>query len=61
MAELRSLRGKNASVIESMRHRIEQEQEEFDRSAAKIQAVRAVHLKLLREVFQQLGSKALKT
>ena len=44
-----------------MRHRIEQEQEEFDRSAAKIQAVRAVHLKLLREVFQQLGSKALKT
>ena len=60
MAELRSLRGKNASVIESMRHRIEQERSEFDRSAAKIQAVRAVHLKLLRDVFQQLGAKALK-
>ncbi|AOG23307.1 dynamin family protein [Acidovorax sp. RAC01] len=60
MAELRSLRGKNASVIESMRHRIEQEQREFDLSTAKIQAVRAVHLKLLREVFQQLGAKALK-
>src|SRR3989344_3468610 len=60
MAELRSLRGKNASVIESMRHRIEQEQREFDLSTSKIQAVRAVHLKLLRDVFQQLGAKALK-
>lgn len=60
MAELRSLRGKNASVIESMRHRIEQEQREFDLSTAKIHAVRTVHLKLLRDVFQQLGAKALK-
>lgn len=60
MAELRSLRGKNASVIESMRNRIEQEQREFDLSTAKIHAVRTVHLKLLRDVFQQLGAKALK-
>ena len=60
MAELRSLRGKNASVIESMRQRIEQERSEFDLSTSKIQAVRAVHLKLLRDVFQQLGAKALK-
>ena len=60
MAELRSLRGKNVSVIEAMRNRIEQEQTEFDLSTAKIQAVRAVHLKLLRQVFVQLGSKALK-
>jgi hypothetical protein len=60
MAELRSLRGKNASVIESMRHRVEQEQREFDLSTAKIQAVRAVHLKLLRDVFHQLGAKSLK-
>ena len=60
MAELRSLRGKNASVIEAMRHRIEQEQREFDASATKIQAVRAVHLKLLSGVFQDLGAKALK-
>lgn len=60
MAELRSLRGKNASVIDSMRQRIEQEQREFDLSTAKIQAVRAVHLKLLRDIFQQLSVKALK-
>lgn len=60
MLELRSLRGKNASVIDSMRTRIEQEQTEFNYSTAKIQAVRTVHLKLLQEVFQQLGAKALK-
>ena len=60
MLELRSLRGKNAAVISSMRNRIEQEQREFDLSATKIHAVRAVHLKLLRDVFQQLGTKALK-
>ena len=60
MLELRSLRGKNASVIKSMRHRIEQEQHEFETSTAKIYAVRSVHLKLMHDVFQQLGAKALK-
>lgn len=59
-AELRSLRGKNASVIQSMRLRIEQEQREFDVSGAKIQAVRSVHLKLLRNVFDLLGATSLK-
>ena len=60
MLELRSLRGKNVSVIRAMRHRIEQEQHEFETSTAKIYAVRSVHVKLMRDVFQQLGAKALK-
>lgn len=60
MAELRSLRGKNASVIESMRLRIEQERNEFDLSGVKIHAVRAVHTRLLQDVFVQLDSRALK-
>ena len=60
MLELRSLRGKNASVIEAMRGRIEVEQREFEASAAKIHAVRTVHLKLLRDLFQQLGARSLK-
>ncbi|WP_092741171.1 dynamin family protein [Paracidovorax valerianellae] len=60
MLELRSLRGKNASVIDSMRTRIEQEQKEFEMSTAKIQAVRAVHLKLLRDIFHELGARSLK-
>lgn len=60
MLELCSLRGKNASVIRAMRHRIEQEQREFEDSTAKIHALRSVHLKLMRDLFQRLGAKALK-
>jgi hypothetical protein len=58
--ELRGLRGKNTGVIRNMRARIEQEQVEFEVSGAKIQAVRSVHLKLLREVFDILGPAGLK-
>ena len=61
MDELRGLKGKNASVIKHMRARIEQEQTEFDASGARIHAVRSVHLKLLREVFNLLGTPTLKT
>ena len=61
MDELRGLKGKNVAVIRNMRARIEQEQTEFDGSGAKIQAVRSVHLKLLREVFNLLGTPSLKT
>ena len=61
MIELRGLRGKNTSVIKHMRTRIEQEQAEFNTSGAKIQAVRSVHLKLLRDVFQLLSTPTLKT
>lgn len=58
--ELGGLRGKNSAVIRHMRARIEQEQVDFEVSGAKIQAVRAVHMKLLREVFDILGTSSLK-
>jgi hypothetical protein len=60
MMELKGLQGKNASVIKHMRTRITQEQAEFDLSGSKIHAVRSVHLKLLREVFDSLNATALK-
>ena len=60
MVELKGLRGKNMSVIKHMRARIEQEQGDFDASGARIHAVRSVHLKLLRDVFQLLGTSTLK-
>jgi len=60
MLELRGLRGKNTSVIKHMRSRIQQEQDDFDVSGAKIHAVRSVHLKLLREMFDLLGTAKLK-
>lgn len=61
MVELKGLRGKNTSVIRHMRARIEQEQADFDASGARIHAVRSVHLKLLRDVFDLLGTATLKT
>jgi Dynamin family len=58
--ELEGLRGKNTGVIKQMRLRIEQEQAEFDASGAKIQAVRSVHLRLLKDLFALLGTTQLK-
>ena len=58
--ELEGLRGKNAGVIKQMRLRIEQEQADFDASGAKIQAVRSVHLRLLKDLFSLLGTTHLK-
>lgn len=60
LAELCGLRGKNASVIASMRLRIEGEHKEFDQCTLKIQAMRALHMRMLKEIFQLLGSAALK-
>ena len=60
MMELRGLRGKNVSVIRHMRSRIVQEQAEFESGGAKIHAVRSVHMKLLREVFQLLSTPTLR-
>ncbi|MEW6694458.1 MAG: dynamin family protein [Pseudomonadota bacterium] len=57
--ELEGLRGKNATVIAHMRRRIEQEQRDFDAGGMRIQALRSVHLKLLRELFQLLGNPSL--
>jgi replication fork clamp-binding protein CrfC len=59
--ELEGLRGKNAGVIKQMRLRIEQEQADFDASGAKIQAVRSVHLRLLKDLFDLLSATQLKT
>lgn len=58
-AELRNLRGKNATVIGSMRGRIENEQREFDLSAAKIHALRTVQMRMLKDLYQLLSSGTL--
>jgi hypothetical protein len=58
--ELEGLRGKNVGVIKQMRLRIEQEQADFDASGAKIQAVRSVHLRLLKDLFALLSATHLK-
>jgi len=60
-AELKSLRGKNVTVIRQMRLRVEREKADFDRGAAQVLAVRSVHMKLLRNAFRLLGSASIKT
>lgn len=60
LLELKGLQGKNTPVIRNMRARIAQEQSEFDAAGVKIHAVRSVHLKLLREIFDLLGPVTLK-
>ncbi|MDM7463549.1 dynamin family protein [Tepidimonas taiwanensis] len=59
--ELEGLRGKNAAQMTQLRRRIEQEQQEFDAGAMRIQALRSVHMKLLRELFGSLSAQALQT
>jgi hypothetical protein len=58
--ELKSLQGKNSTVIRQMRLRIEKEHAEFGGSGARIHAVRSVHMKMLHEVFKLLGTSSLK-
>jgi hypothetical protein len=60
LIELRGLRGKGNNVMKHMLSRIDQEHTEFDASGSRIHAVRSVHLKLLREVFNILGSNTLR-
>ncbi|MDH4450493.1 MAG: dynamin family protein [Rhodoferax sp.] len=60
MLELQSLQGKNANVIKHMRARVAKEKAEFDAGGAKIQAVRAVQGRLLREVLQHLQAGTVK-
>lgn len=58
--ELQGLRGKNQTVIRQMRMRVDMDKGEFDRSGANVQAVRAVHMKLLREIIKLLGASSIK-
>ncbi|MEN3290890.1 MAG: hypothetical protein V7642_143, partial [Burkholderiales bacterium] len=60
LVELKSLRGKNQSIIEHMMKRIELEKKEFDSSLLKLQGTRAVFTRLSTEVFTSLGMDILK-
>ncbi len=61
LLELLGLRGKNSTVIQHMRKRIENEQTEFSGSGARLHAIRSVHNTLLGNVVRLLGTPTLKT
>ncbi|WP_394779499.1 dynamin family protein [Undibacterium sp.] len=60
MLELKSLRGKNKSVIDHMMKRIDAEKKEFDTSLIKMQGTRAVFTRLCTEVYTSLGMDILR-
>ncbi len=53
--ELKSLRGKNQSVVAHMMRRIDVEKKEFDASLFKLQATRAVFTRLSTELYTCMG------
>ena len=60
LLELKSLRGKNQTIVDHMMKRIDVEKREFDSSLIKLQGTRAVFAKLSTEVFTSLGMTVLK-
>ena len=58
--ELSNLRGKNSTVIKHMRARVVQEQAEFSQSGARIHALKSVHMKMLRDLFNALSASRVK-
>ncbi|MBC7684128.1 MAG: dynamin family protein [Bdellovibrionales bacterium] len=55
LQELKSLRGKNKSVIAHMMKRVEVEKKEFDASLFKLQGTRSVFARLSTELYTTLG------
>lgn len=60
LVELKSLRGKNQTIVAHMMKRIDVEKKEFDDSLFKLQATRAVFARLSTDVFTSLGMAHLK-
>jgi Dynamin family len=60
LSELRMVRGKNRSVMSHLQKRIEHEKSEFETSQGQVQAMRAVHLRLLKEAHSQIAVDKLK-
>lgn len=60
LVELKSLRGKNQTILDHMMKRIDMEKTEFDGSLFKLQATRSVFARLSADVFTRLGMGVLK-
>jgi hypothetical protein len=60
LIELKSLRGKNQTILDHMMKRIDMEKTEFDGSLFKLQATRSVFARLSADVFTNLGMGVLK-
>jgi Dynamin family len=60
MLELRSLRGKSSGRVTQMLSRVQADSTEFERCASRLAALRAVHMRMLREALHALSSDRLR-
>lgn len=60
MLELRSLRGKSGGRVTQMLGRVQADVAEFERCASRLSALRAVHLRMLRDTMHALSSDRLR-
>ncbi len=60
LAELRSLRGKSAGKVQMMLQRVQMEANEFEQCTARLQALRTVHARMLKEALQDLSAERLR-
>ncbi len=60
LADLHGLRGKSGAKLKLMLERVDMEASDFERCTARLSALRAMQLRMLREVTTQLGSDALR-
>lgn len=60
MLELRGLRGKSAAKVRLMLKRVDDETAEFERCTSRLQALRMVHSRMLKETLSPLSSERLR-
>ena len=60
LLELRGLRGKSAAKVRTLLQRVDGEVVEFDQCIARLQAMRAVHTRMLKEALLDLASDRLR-
>lgn len=58
--EMRGLRGKNAGKVRLMLARVDAESAEFEQCIGRLQAMRAVHARMLKHALQDLASEAVR-
>ncbi len=60
MLELRGLRGKSTAKVRLMLQRVDEETQEFERCTARLQALRMVHTRMLKDALVGLSSDRLR-
>jgi len=60
LSELRGLRGKSGGKVQLMLHRVQAEANDFEQCTARLQAMRAVHARMLRNLQHDLSADRLR-